>query len=293
MQRKAITANWIEQTIRDFLDDPASNSLGGHFKEKAWDHPIVGFSNGGDPLYQKLKEDIGQFYWTPIGLFQRIFPDSKATADELTVICWILPQTEPTKSDNRKELVHVSERWARSRTFGEVINDNLRRHLVEKLREAGYEAVAPIVSPFWERKTSEKYGFASTWSERHAAYVSGLGTFGLSDGLITPGGMAMRCGSVIARIKIPPTERPYKDHHEYCLFYKEQICGRCIARCPAGAITKKGHDKVKCQDYLHQKMNEYVKANFGFEGYGCGLCQTKVPCESKIPTPSDLKQEAP
>lgn len=31
--------------------------------------------------------------------------------------------------------------------------------------------------------------FGSNWSERHAAYVCGLGTFGLSKGLITDKGM--------------------------------------------------------------------------------------------------------
>ena len=56
----------------------------------------------------------------------------------------------------------------------------------------------------WARVTSDRFGFASTWSERHAAYASGLGTFGLSDGLITPRGQAMRCGSVVARIAVPP-----------------------------------------------------------------------------------------
>ena len=38
---------------------------------------------------------------------------------------------------------------------------------------------------------SEKYAYASTWSERHAAYAAGLGTFGLSDGLITAAGQGM------------------------------------------------------------------------------------------------------
>jgi len=288
MQCKVVTRSWIEQIIRDFLDYPNNNSLRGRFKEKAWDTPLVGFSRGGDSLYQKLKEDIGQFYWTPIEIFSKTFPNSQPAPDELTIIAWILPQTEATKFDNRKESVYISERWARSRVFGEETNDNLRRHVVTKLQEAGYEAVAPVASPFWEQKISAKYGFASTWSERHAAYVSGLGTFGLSDGLITPKGKAMRCGSAVARIRIPAKRRPYKDHHEYCLFHTKKICGRCIARCPAGAITKEGHDKLKCQNYL-TKMNEYVKTHFGFEGYGCGLCQTGVPCESKIPTPSDLK----
>ena len=26
-----------------------------------------------------------------------------------------------------------------------------------------------------------------------------------------------------------------------------------------------------------------MKREYGFEGYGCGLCQTGVPCESGIP----------
>jgi len=145
-----------------------------------------------------------------------------------------------------------------------------------------------MLSPLWETKISKRYGFASTWSERHAAYASGLGTFGLCDGLITPKGKAMRCGSVVAHIKIPPTKRSYNDHHAYCLFFSEGICGKCIQRCPAGAITEKGHDKVKCEKHL-QITRDYVRSHFGFEGYGCGLCQTGVPCESKIPTENDIE----
>jgi epoxyqueuosine reductase len=98
----------------------------------------------------------------------------------------------------------------------------------------------------------------------------------------------MRCGSVIARIKIPPTPRPYKDHHAYCLFYSHGTCGKCMVRCPADAVTKSGHDKLKCKAYL-DITRTYVTSNFGFEGYGCGFCQTGVPCESKIPRPEEGK----
>jgi len=38
-------------------------------------------------------------------------------------------------------------------------------------------------------------GPASSWSERHAAYAAGLGTFSLNDALITPKGIAHRLGS--------------------------------------------------------------------------------------------------
>lgn len=137
-------------------------------------------------------------------------------------------------------------------------------------------------STLWEDRRSERYGFASTWSERHAAYAAGLGTFGLSDGLITPKGKAMRCGSVIARMSVTPTVRPYTDHHAYCLFYARGTCGRCIDRCPIGAISERGHDKDLCSRYLDM-TRQYVNRHFGFDGYGCGLCQTGVPCESGIP----------
>jgi epoxyqueuosine reductase len=170
----------------------------------------------------------------------------------------------------------------RARMYGEEVNDKLRRHVVDALTASGIDAVAPLLSPLWLAKMSERYGYASTWSERHAAYSAGLGTFGLSDGLITPKGKAMRCGSVIARINIPASARPYKNHNEYCLFYSEGTCGKCIERCPVGAISKTGHDKKKCSAYVNT-MWEYVRTNYGFKGYGCGLCQTGVPCESGIP----------
>jgi epoxyqueuosine reductase QueG len=251
--------------------------------ERAWDDPLVGFSSGDDPLFEFLKADIGDFLWLPSEIFSKTFPEVAVQPAELTVISWVLPQTKATKSDNRKEAYYPAERWARARIFGEEFNVKLRKHVVATLQEAGHEAVAPMISPEWKAQKSERYGFASNWSERHAAHVSGLGTFGLCDGLITPKGKAMRVGSVVARISIPPTTRPYSDHRAYCLFYSEGTCGKCIKRCPADALSESGHDKLKCRGHLHPVSSDYVKSQFGFDGYGCGLCQTGVPCESGIP----------
>ena len=159
----------------------------------------------------------------------------------------------------------------------------MKKHLVEYLMSAGIEAVAPDLLPGWKIEKSERFTFASTWSERHAAYASGLGTFGLCDGLITARGKAMRLGSVVARIKIAPTPRAYSDHHEYCLFYSTGACGKCIERCPVQAVSTNGHDKLKCHAHSITVATDYVKSHYGFDGYGCGLCQTGVPCESRIP----------
>ncbi len=285
MMRKELEsplAIWIENTIRDFLQSPA-NSLGTDPYEPAWGEPLVGFSRGDDPLYRQFKEDIGPFYLTPEEIFSRSFPARPVPAKHLTVISWVLPQTEATKSEARREFWYPSERWARSRKYGEDSNVLLHEHLAGTLQRAGYKALAPSQSPLWALAASELFGLCSNWSERHAAYAAGLGTFGLCDGLITPVGKAMRCGSVVARMDIPPTKRPYTDPHAYCLFFSKGTCGACIMRCPAGAISDKGHDKEKCKAYMANATLPYVHSRFGIQTHACGLCQTKVPCESGIP----------
>ncbi len=278
---------WSADIIRDFIEKSPENTLQNEANEKAFGIPLVGFSKGDDPLFEDYKEHVGPFYMTPWEVFAITFRDFSVKPGELTVISWILPQREATKVDNRKETFYPSERWARARIFGEQVNDRLRKHVVATLESKGYKAVAPILAPQFSIRISPKYGFASTWSERHAAYASGLGTFGLCDGLITPVGKAMRTGSVVAQIQIPSTPRPYTDHHEYCLFFTEGACKKCISRCPVGAITEEGKDKLICSRHLFPVTKDYVTSEYGFDGYGCGLCQTGVPCESKIPEKKD------
>jgi ferredoxin len=281
-------AAWLEGIIQDFLRNSPENTLQNETHEEAFDTALVGFSRGDDPLYDAYKDHVGPFYLTPWEIFAVTFRDLGVKPEELTVISWILPQTEATKADNRKEDFYPSERWARARIFGEEVNVKLREHVVASMESEGYQVVAPSLTPQFSLRISPKYGLASTWSERHAAYASGLGTFGLCDGLITPVGKAMRTGSVVARIQVPPTSRPYREHQEYCLFFTKGICGICIKRCPVGAITEAGKDKATCLKHLFPVTKDYVTAEYGFDGYGCGLCQTKVPCESKIPGKKDV-----
>jgi epoxyqueuosine reductase len=258
MKQEEISAAWIENLIKDFAFHSPYNSLQNAAGDKAWDEPLVGFSRGDDPLYDEFKNHIGDFHWTPGEIFLLTFPESGVAAADLTVISWILPQTAQTKQDNQLEQRFPSERWTRSRYFGEQFNGELRKHLLASLQASGCQAMAPEFSPLKKGEISPRYGRASTWSERHAA--------------------------VIARVKLPPTARPYQDHHAYCLYYAKGTCGKCVERCPVGALSReKGHDKEKCRSYTQETTRDYVKKNFGIDTYGCGLCQTGVPCESQIP----------
>lgn len=273
----------VRAIIENFVAHSDENTLHNSTNDRAFVNPLVGFARGDDLIFESYKDHVGSFHWTPHEIFSLTFPSIKVAPDELAVISWILPHIRETKTDNRKQNQFPAERWARARLYGEEVNDKLRKLLVQKLNEMSIQGVAPTISPLWSRESSDKFGFASRWSERHIAFACGLGTFGLCDGLITKRGKAVRVGSVVARVKVPTIQRPYTDHHAYCLNYSKGVCGKCIQRCPVGAISKKGHDKSICYTYIRQIVMPYIQKHYGFQVSACGLCQTKVPCESKIP----------
>jgi epoxyqueuosine reductase QueG len=282
------TPDWIEKRIRAFTAESKKNCLGPGSQEPAFDTPLVGFSSGSDPLYDEFVSHIGDFYLTPLQIFQHAYPkSSEITADELTVISWVLPSTAAVRAEQAEQTKRPSRKWAQVRMYGEEFNMLLRKQVVELLADHGIEAVAPMAAKFWSRSDKGPYAPCSNWSERHAAYASGLGTFGLCDGLITPVGKAIRTGSVVARIDIEPTPRPYTDHHAYCLHYSHGTCDKCIPRCPVKAIDENGHNKKRCQQYTEDKMPDYLKATYNIDIPACGLCQVEVPCMHKIPEPAD------
>jgi epoxyqueuosine reductase QueG len=230
----------------------------------------------------RYKKIIGEFHFTPQEFFELTFGRRKPSK-ELSVISWVLPAYEDIRKSNRKEARYPSLLWAHARDFGEQFNIKLRNHLVSLLKRKGYKAVAPMNSPHWKQLRSPDVGIASNWSERHIAYTCGLGAFGLSDGLITAKGKAMRVGSVITDLPLKPSEKIYPHHHSNCLYYFNRTCMTCAVRCPAGAITEKGHDKDKCLEYSYSVVSQAKKDEYGVKITGCGLCQTKVPCEFEIP----------
>jgi epoxyqueuosine reductase len=273
----------IKRLIADFILTAPENTLKLSTGEPAWEEALVGFASGEDPIFGDFKQHVGPFHFTPAEIFNLTFPGAPALPQELTVVSWVLPQREATKADNRAEDFYPSERWVMARFPGDDFNLLLRRHLVGELEKEGVAAVAPQLSPEWRREDSPVYGFASRWSERHIAHAAGLGTFGVCDGLITPKGKAHRLGSVVARVRIEPTIRPYAHHRAWCLHHATGKCLVCVRRCPVGAISASGHDKQKCWAHAGGTCAAYVQQRFGFDGYGCGLCQTAVPCESAIP----------
>ncbi len=276
---------WVRERISGFVGGSDFNRLaldGGVI----YDEPLVGFARGNDSLFRRYKRIIGKFHYTPLEWMKVAFGDnlpSDLRARDLRVIAWVLPITETTRRENRSEKKVTSRRWAHTRLYGEECNQRLRSYLVSSLEAEGYLAMAPFQSKFFTTLRDSRIGHASNWSERHVAYAAGLGTFGLSDGLITPLGKAMRCGSVVTNLPVKSTPRPYQGRGDYCLFYRDGTCMECAHRCPVGAITEKGHDKDACRAFVYDQMGPYIKKTFEIDIHACGLCQTEIPCEARIP----------
>ena len=249
----------------------------------AFDLPSAGFSRADDPLYAFYKQHIDpNFYRLPEEWLESVYGHAFDPAG-VSVISWVLPQTADTRAKSRASTDCPTMEWQMARVHGEECNRNMAKALEEYFRSLGYEAVAPMCSPDFTWSKNDKFTLVSNWSERHTAFISGLGTFGLCDGLISHRGKAARYGSVIVHYPFEPTPRPYTRYNEYCL--AEKGCTACIDRCPAGAITlEDGHDKVKCQAYHKAFIAPICHDRYGYDGYSvCGLCQTGVPCECGIP----------
>jgi epoxyqueuosine reductase len=273
---------FIVKEIRKFAATSPLNRLPELESEPIFDEPLVQFADGDDPIFAEYKKIIDPAHLTPREALAKAYDKSPDDLPHcVSVISWILPITGKTRESNRTQKDIPSRPWAHTRWYGEKFNDALRAHLVKIITEKGYLAVTPALQPYFVTMSNER-GRYSNWSERHIAYAAGLGTFSLSDGFITERGIAHRCGSVVTDMPLPVSPRTARSPYANCLFYVNNRCHACVPRCPVGAITEQGHDKVRCHEYLFAET-VYLKDEYGVEVWGCGLCQTRVPCEFRNP----------
>ncbi|MFC1940170.1 epoxyqueuosine reductase [Chloroflexota bacterium] len=280
-------AKFIKDEIKAFVRTSPDNRMPSTRDRIIFSEPLVEFADGDDPIFAEYKTIIAPTHLTPReALSQAYSKDPEDMPSRLSVISWVLPITTETRRSNRTEKRAPSRLWSHTRWYGEKFNNTLREHMVEILTEMGYPAVAPMLQPYFKTDTNEK-GAYSNWSERHIAYAAGLGTFSLSDGFITERGIAHRCGSVVTTLPLPASPRTARGPYSNCLFYVDVSCKACIARCPAEAITEDGHNKIKCRAHLRSIGYSAAVLRDGYDDdksvAGCGLCQTKVPCEDRNP----------
>lgn len=257
-------------TMTRSLNESPDNLLEG---KAVFDTPLIGICDANDPLFQTFRDPsvIGPWHMTP----------DEWLLGAKSVISFFFPFSEAVRRTNRG--TEISFPWLYGRIEGQALINRLMKELMEYFHDEGAAAVVPSIDPRFQAVQEGKgingyeeitdHTFGSRWSERHAAYASGLGTFGLSKGLITKKGVAGRFASIITDEALTPDERPYSGIYDYCT-----KCGACIKRCPVQAISlEHGKDHMICSPWLDETKRRFAPR------YGCGLCQTAVPCESRAP----------
>lgn len=253
----------LEQELSRYLSVAAGNRIGTS-DGPIFDAPLLGVAAADDPLFLRMKD------WELVG-GQLILP-SEWLPTAKTVVSVFFPLSEAVRKSNRTRGQDISPEWTYGQIEGQKIIEKTMDHLAERMNLAGYPSVVPSNDPrFWAGKLHGRH--TSFWSERHAAYIAGLGTFGLSRGLITRRGIAGRFGSLITAASFMPDERDYDDVFQYCT-----RCGACVRNCPSGAISiEHGKDNLICAAFLDELTRDFGSRR------GCGKCQVGVPCENKVP----------
>lgn len=266
-----VASNFVESDEDNYIkkENAISDSTVGM---KIFENPIFAFGDALDEFFIRLQDPdvIGSHFKMP----KEWLPQAK------TVVSFFLPFTENVKRSNSQERMWPSQEWLHGRIEGQAFLNKLSGFLQTELINSGHMSIAPSLDKsFWSKQKLDdenQLSFTSNWSERHVAFVCGLGTFGLSKGLITSKGMAGRFGSIVTELEIIPNEREYEGIYEYC-----SECGACIKKCPVHAITfENGKDHIVCCEFVDLTKNKYKPR------YGCGKCQVSVPCESCIPVKS-------
>lgn len=263
-----MTKKDLSTFLRNFSDDSPLNVVPGEIAlnsecvgTRLFERPLTGVSSARDPLYESFTKPaiIGENYLPPL----------QWLSGAQSVISLFNPFTRPVKKSNAGG-GKPSSLWLHGRIEGQVYVLAAAKALAEYLRSKGAEAMVPVADQRFKVYRQPK--IYSNWSERHAAYLAGMGTFSLNRALITQKGMAGRLCSVITDIKLPPNKRPRAGIYENC-----SLCGACLKACPVKAINKHGKAHQACDAFLEKTKTEYSPR------YGCGKCQCAVPCESAVP----------
>lgn len=228
---------------------------------RIFERPLVGVSSARDEIYEHYKKPdvVGENYLLP----------SEWMAGARSVISFFNPFTQHIKKSNADGNM-PSHQWLHGRIEGQAYVVAAAQALAELICSKGGQAIIPVTDERFEIYTQPK--FYSNWSERHAAYIGGLGTFSQNRAIITRKGMAGRLCSIITDIELPADGREYTGIYDNC-----SMCGACVRACPVDAINKHGKAHIPCKTFLDKVKAEHPP------WYGCGKCQCGMPCESGIP----------
>jgi epoxyqueuosine reductase QueG len=218
----------------------------GFFRE-----PLVGFASAEDPLFAQLPEIVGPEH---VSSPKELLPEAK------TVVAFFVPFSKDVVIQNKKA-AEVSPKWAQAYVHANNLINKISETLIEQISKNGITGTTIKATHTFDPVT-----LTTGWSHRSAAFIAGLGRFGLNRMLITPKGCAGRYGSIIIAEELTADLRPKE---EPCTYFTNGQCQFCINNCPVKALTVNGIDKHKCNNRLLEVSKRFT--DFGLCDV-CGKC---------------------
>lgn len=257
---------WITQYILEYERHSATR----------WGEVQIGFADARSPEFQKLKTSV---------VPDHVMPE-EVLRDASIVISYFLPFCREMAKTNAGGRISSPE-WALAYEETNALFAELNPYLIEKLKAVGVRAAVSAEATAFDRTILK-----SKWSQRHVAYLAGLGTLGLNNMLITDKGCCGRLSSLVTDLDIQP-DLPRRE--EACIYKRTGKCAVCVRNCPSGALSVKGYNRRSCFGVCRENAKKYNQfgnsytsnAGGAIEETGsevCGKCVVGIPCAFLDPT---------
>jgi epoxyqueuosine reductase len=221
--------------------------------------PIVGFVSAADPGFADLSSLIGFEHHLPGDLL----PGARS------VVSFFLPFSPHIVHANQLHEDLVAREWAVAYQETNALIGQITTRLIKVLGGIGIRAAAEPATGNYDRTALKSH-----WSHKSIAVLSGIGSFGLHQLVITDAGCAGRFGSLVVDIELPVTKPP---NVERCEYYATGACLDCVLACPVQALSEeKKFDRRVC--WMQCIKNGENFKDLWESVHVCGKCAVLGPC---------------
>lgn len=252
----------IKKRIQDAVISTYEIYMEKHNISGLYRKPIIAYASAKDPLFNTFYE-LG---WSlhPKEIYK---PGN-------TVIVHFLPFSDSVVKSNINTL-NISEEWTKAYNLAISFSAHINNSVKDTLEGIGRLASLTNLPGDWNTEKDRP-----NWSHKLAAYIAGMGNFGIASCLKTNAGSSGRFGSIITEHIIEPSKIWKIDDRSELIKIADEIKASClfaptaysvviedkIPLCPASAISKIGVDIHKCRNYCRQQHQVVPASDI------CGKC---------------------